>query len=310
METELSADALRIQYMTLVDVMLSLNGKVDAKLKLLEEKERKCDAMLARVKMNQSASKAKIRVNVGGKVFEASRDVFLRHENSYFHALLGSTLWKPDKDGMYFIDRDPEHFGRILESLRSSEPVDCKGLPPEEVERLRLELDYYQLPAPSSLQISKMWDTSRCSRELVICEAGKTITHVTNLGYLRQVGGLGTAPNVPSFQVRLGNLISTFAVGYAKGTTFEADNVNLRGNTAWLLTSRGDILVGGRSRRWCPALKQGDVITVRMEKPTISFTVNGTDHGPTHTTVDDVAVVYPCVVFFGNRVGTSLTIVE
>lgn len=54
--SEICAEALRAEYMSLIEGILALNAKVDVKLKVLEEKERHYNATLARVKLDKIRS--------------------------------------------------------------------------------------------------------------------------------------------------------------------------------------------------------------------------------------------------------------
>lgn len=43
----------------------------------------------------------------------------MKYENSFFYAMIGSRKWKPDDDGVYFVDRDPSYFHYFMEYMRS-----------------------------------------------------------------------------------------------------------------------------------------------------------------------------------------------
>jgi len=59
--------------------------------------------------------------------------------------MLGNNHWKPDDDGAYYIDRDPIFFTRILNYLRVGK-WNLSGLTKEDIENLKGELDFYQIP--------------------------------------------------------------------------------------------------------------------------------------------------------------------
>ncbi|KAI1705548.1 BTB/POZ domain-containing protein [Ditylenchus destructor] len=61
-----------------------------------------------------------IRLNVGGKVFQTTKDTLSRHPGSFLACLVDGDLpSEKDETGAYLIDRDPEHFRTILNYLRS-----------------------------------------------------------------------------------------------------------------------------------------------------------------------------------------------
>ena len=60
--------------------------------------------------------------------------------------MLGSGKWAPDADGSYFVDRNPKYFDFILDFLRTGEQPHLSSLPSEALEKLRKDVDYYQVP--------------------------------------------------------------------------------------------------------------------------------------------------------------------
>lgn len=71
-------------------------------------------------------------------------------ENTYFTALLGDhSKWKPDSDGSYFIDRDPEGFAAVLNYLRGQDDV-LSRLKPELIPSFQAHLDYLLIPGPNA----------------------------------------------------------------------------------------------------------------------------------------------------------------
>ncbi|KAI1702978.1 BTB/POZ domain-containing protein [Ditylenchus destructor] len=60
-----------------------------------------------------------VRLNVGGKVFQTTKDTLSRYPDTFLARLVNGGL-SSDKDesGAYLIDADPEHFRTILNYLR------------------------------------------------------------------------------------------------------------------------------------------------------------------------------------------------
>eukprot|EP01084_Bolivina_argentea_P269100 457245_1 len=94
-----------------------------------------------------------IVLNVGGKKYYTSLNTLLSDSNSILCKMFeGKFALKPIKDGSYFIDRDGEHFGYILNYLRNNTlniPDDINL-----IYHLTLEAKYYQL---ASFRYSLYW---------------------------------------------------------------------------------------------------------------------------------------------------------
>eukprot|EP00026_Physarum_polycephalum_P009601 Phypoly_transcript_09729.p1 GENE.Phypoly_transcript_09729~~Phypoly_transcript_09729.p1 ORF type:complete len:299 (+),score=33.98 Phypoly_transcript_09729:120-1016(+) len=106
-------------------------------------------------KVEQVASQApsKVVLDVGGKKFATSKSTLLSMPDTFFTAMLCSDRWKPNDKGAYFIDRNPKHFGRILDYLRYGK-LRVADLSAEQMECLEEELDFYQITDPTKQQIT------------------------------------------------------------------------------------------------------------------------------------------------------------
>eukprot|EP01006_Ploeotia_vitrea_P045424 TRINITY_DN66941_c0_g1_i1.p1 TRINITY_DN66941_c0_g1~~TRINITY_DN66941_c0_g1_i1.p1 ORF type:complete len:312 (+),score=48.19 TRINITY_DN66941_c0_g1_i1:56-991(+) len=61
----------------------------------------------------------KVKLNVGGTVFETSKQTLTTEAGTFFHTMVNSGHWQPDENtGEFFIDRDPQFVGEILDYLR------------------------------------------------------------------------------------------------------------------------------------------------------------------------------------------------
>ncbi|KAL1918600.1 uncharacterized protein VTP21DRAFT_2622 [Calcarisporiella thermophila] len=94
----------------------------------------------------------KIKLNVGGLLFETSLTTLKRDPNSMLAAMFsGRHSLKPDPDGSYFIDRDGTHFRLILNYLRDFR------MPPQQldditVDEITREAAFYQIKGLSNLK--------------------------------------------------------------------------------------------------------------------------------------------------------------
>jgi len=126
-----------------------LVDEVEARIKVLEEKELAIAEVERRMKAHVEAANNKITLDVGGKRFATSKDTLLSSKGSFFEAMLGSGNWKPDVDGSYFIDRNPKLFPVILDFLRSGK-VNMRKYGYDIGEELQAELDFYQIQLPEA----------------------------------------------------------------------------------------------------------------------------------------------------------------
>jgi len=92
----------------------------------------------------------RIKLNVGGKLFETSKPTLLAEPDSMLYALVHSGAFLPDeKTGEYFIDRDPKFFGTFLNYLRDNRGdgqlnLDLEDLRPTDCKQLYSDIQYYQ----------------------------------------------------------------------------------------------------------------------------------------------------------------------
>lgn len=307
---ETSNDDLRKEYEDLVVCMVALNAKVDEKLKRLEAMEQHYHATLEKVNENKALQQRWVELNVGGRVFAASKDTLTRWEGTYFHGLLCGGFWNPSIDGAHHIDRDPTYFDRILTSLRTGNPVDFSGLTLKESEDLRAEMDYYQLE-PAVAGTFLRWDSGRCSANLTISEDGRTIVKTNGSNAKGSSCLLASSPDTASFKVRLkgnGNTI----LGYVKASAFGTDDCHSSGWWVWFHSKRGpDSDFADRfdnMRVYITGDLEAKIVTVNFEKTlrTISFAVDSELCG-VFTGIDcDSSPLFPCAGLF--CIGSSVTL--
>ncbi len=108
--------------------------------------------MQALMSKHSAMAKSRIRIDVGGQLCTASKETFLKFEDSFFFAMLSSGLWEPDEDGTYFIDRSPTYFPYVIDYLRTGSPVSMSKLSKVELQCVKTEFDFYQIdfPLPST----------------------------------------------------------------------------------------------------------------------------------------------------------------
>jgi len=124
----------------------------------LEQRRAELDQEAAAIKQQKAfweeaarRSTSRIRLNVGGQLFETSKPTMLAETGSMFHALVNSEAFSPDpQTGDFFIDRDPKFFGTILNYLRDNRcdgqlNLDVDSLSVADKTHLHRDIEYYQL---------------------------------------------------------------------------------------------------------------------------------------------------------------------
>lgn len=222
--------------------------------------------------------------------------------------MLCGSLWSPDDDGSFFIDRSPMFFERIMASLRSGNPIDNSGLSFDEAVQLRHDVDYYQLPS-GIFTMPTIWDACHCSSKVVISKDGRTVT--ANGDFLNNGGAvLATTPNVGFCHIRILHLgeAGPLRVGYMRGIAYKPDQFN---DDGWFVLSNGDLFCRARGvvPRYCPELRRGDLVSAQFDKEaqTISFIVNGIDYGLAfQDVVSERTSIFPCVLLTSLHASVSL----
>eukprot|EP01006_Ploeotia_vitrea_P048095 TRINITY_DN67197_c2_g1_i1.p1 TRINITY_DN67197_c2_g1~~TRINITY_DN67197_c2_g1_i1.p1 ORF type:complete len:299 (-),score=15.38 TRINITY_DN67197_c2_g1_i1:65-961(-) len=88
-------------------------------------------------------SSSRVSLDIGGTLFNTTKETLLKSTDSFFSAMLSSSTWQPDqRTGAYFVDRSPNMFGFILEWLRTGK-ASAKGFSPLEVQMLEADVDFY-----------------------------------------------------------------------------------------------------------------------------------------------------------------------
>ncbi|ORY91280.1 BTB/POZ protein [Syncephalastrum racemosum] len=131
-------EELSAQYSELCRGLINKRDRLDrAKHQFSQESGVALDAIL---------SSEKVRLNVGGSIFETSLTTLRRDETSLLATMFsGRHALEPEADGSYFIDRDPLHFRHVLNYLRdlrlSSSLLQDKKL----CQELLQEAKYYRI---------------------------------------------------------------------------------------------------------------------------------------------------------------------
>ena len=94
-------------------------NKIEIWLEELEELENKRVADINKIESIVDMFLNRVKIDVGGKLFEVSKKTLMSIPNTYFYQLIAnSDKFKPNDDGTYFIERNPLVFDRILDYLQ------------------------------------------------------------------------------------------------------------------------------------------------------------------------------------------------
>ena len=94
-------------------------NKIEIWLAELEELENKRVADINKIESIVDMFLNRVKIDVGGKLFEVSKKTLMSIPNTYFYQLIAnSDKFKPNDDGTYFIERNPLVFDRILDYLQ------------------------------------------------------------------------------------------------------------------------------------------------------------------------------------------------
>ncbi|GMT36956.1 hypothetical protein PFISCL1PPCAC_28253, partial [Pristionchus fissidentatus] len=97
-----------------------------------------------------------VRLNVGGQIFQTTRQTLARESNSFLSRLCmedSELSSEKDESGAYLIDRDAQYFAPILNYLRHGKLVVNDSL---SLEGVLEESDFYNLPALSNMCADKI----------------------------------------------------------------------------------------------------------------------------------------------------------
>jgi len=99
-----------------------------------------------------SLAKRKVKLNIGGKIFTTSLDTLTKEKDSMLASMFGGNFTiAADEDGEIFIDRSPQHFGVILNYLRTGLFPPRNMYNPFDYTTLQAEVEYYGISSLSSL---------------------------------------------------------------------------------------------------------------------------------------------------------------
>jgi len=258
-----------------------------------------------------------VRINVGGNIYSTSIST-LRKERSLLSDL------QPGQE--YFIDRNPEYFGFILDSLRK-ETVDLEGLSPKYLRQLKDEVDYYQLASLSEYLAGKGRLTFQYPSEDMVLHNDRLVANANGFALASKPKAIGSSL---IFSVRIifdhsqfhpsKQKAPIFAVGWSPLVTSKQDGYNYGESiTGYYLNFDGQLFLPGQRRLFPKAVSRyfhrsavdwesTDILTCVLEigSRSICYSLNGKNLGTAFTNVTNFDEIYPAV-FISKRVeGSSI----
>lgn len=257
----------------------------------MEAKASKWNKLKRKVQEDAEQAQKKVKLDVGGKIFCISKPHLLSVEGSYFHAMLGSGQWNPDSDGAYFIDRDPRHFERVLDYLRTGK-ISFTGLRSDQINLLTETLDYMQL---GNARPSVVWDPQMRGSELRLSEGNLVVSSWRYESHFwgQSIRSLYTCVR---YSVRLDATedYPSVLIGFASEAGFHTGDSNYS-HSGWYL------------KAYEHRISAGSVVTCIFNQVTgnISFEVDGESNGVSYSNLTKVEV-YATVIFYGEDIHVTL----
>jgi len=286
--------------MTLEQVAISLQDLINKELNKIEIERQKLLQLKSENESMQSKistvfSGDKIKLDVGGKIFSASKSTLCSKPNSFFGVMLsGKYKLIPDENGCYFIDRNPASFEIILDYLRGYE-IDLSNIDKRTLQILKQDAEFYNLVELIQLLINNVNDINYCFQNN-IKEALIKSDYVVNKGTLLTNG-------IHHWKVRIDNVVPSTDVGIVKE---EHQSHFITGaKSAWGLREQG--IAYYENKFTGMTFKNGDVIDFYLDlnEKKFSYKINGGNIAFTHQNI-----IAPVHIAFSGGANAKATIIE
>jgi len=221
-----------------------------------------------------------IELNVGGKSFHTTLATLRNGESMLSAMFSGRHPMLKDKNGSYFLDRDPTSFSYVLNFLRRNE----WNLPDDSFiqNEVTHEAHYFGLSSPSP--IVPTWSSSPCTSHTI-----SNSFHTASLiegQYGCLLSSDGYTCGIHKWKLRLISRLSTCMVGVAPSTVCKSGAPNHNKNGYYINLNGGALYSGPPMSKNAVAhfsggAGTGSIVTVSLncDAHTLSFDVDGKSYG-------------------------------
>jgi len=259
-------------------------------------------------KLNKTQLGDVIELNIGGTRFSTTITTLTSQKGSFFEAMF-SGRWntKAQKDGSYFIDRDPFVFRHILNFMRQ-QPLDLELLTTQEKKTLLLDANYYQL-----VNLVEILDNvpKIVEQHVFIPDSNYTLSNNNKTatkagsGWLALTGSKRISNGSHQWTIKItSGGASGFLIGVAP-FDINKNTADVYSQNGWYLYTYSSVLYSGppmsfsaKAYSSTSKLAIGSTVTVKldMDKKTIAFIINGTDYGVAYNNIPTDKELCSCVL--------------
>ena len=243
--------------------------KTQSSLKDWKDLEIQRNSAINKIEQTMTNAKNRVKINVRGSLFSASKKTLIAIPNTYFYGLItNSDKFKPRDDGTYFIERNPVVFDRVLDYLRTGK-LEIRDLTLLSTNILKDDFDYYCIPLPNELK-PLSWDVNRRTVYHTYTNNNLTVTSSTSSGAIGNKA-------VDRYTVKVES-DKNLMIGFTTGAKYDVNSGNLVKN-GWFIYAFNRKLYDNVVSwiGYSTPIKVGDYITVIREGTTIRFQKNKID---------------------------------
>eukprot|EP01118_Nematostelium_gracile_P004800 TRINITY_DN15729_c0_g1_i1.p1 TRINITY_DN15729_c0_g1~~TRINITY_DN15729_c0_g1_i1.p1 ORF type:complete len:323 (-),score=76.52 TRINITY_DN15729_c0_g1_i1:15-983(-) len=278
-----------------INLCSSLSHDIENRLSFLHKQELNRKHWEQKIEQQIEKQQDQITMNVGGTLFTTLKSTLGSMEGTFFHAMVSSDRWKPDTDGHYFIDRDPKHFRRILEYLKTKE-IDFDDLSKREQNELEFELDFYEVLKSESKQEEWEWDPLQTGKNLELSKNNTTVTKTSSKGWNSAVLA---NQYVDRFTIKIVKRSDGDAMIGMAPVSFDKNGNNFRSCGYYLHIGIGSLFSQGNrfGRPFTNSIQEKSLIEVYYDRKngTIRFKVNDVDLGIAFENIPNQTLLFPCL---------------
>ncbi len=286
------------------EVKDQINEELEEKLEEIRKEQEELDALSNKMRQVSPKVKSIVKFNVGGQKFATTKENLLS-ETTFFTALLSENFdAERDEEGAVFLDKDPKHFGKILNYFRDKK-FHTERLSEEEKNEVLEEAKFYQIHSlirliKPSIQIpSLQFSTDFVTQRITLSNNNTSLTVIDDEHWSCSMICTNTAKHWKVVISRIDGSSDSggLMIGVAPKEFMRKQGLNFE-KTGYFLNSNG-YLCGPtlKGKEYAPALKKtGCIVDCIYRNGTLSFKVDGKDLGVACTNLPENMI--PAFDFF------------